>query len=60
MSAIARHYAYAGERQIHCRRTGSGAPLVIIPPLPLSSSSIVTTINELARTRTVIAIDQPG
>ncbi len=59
-AAIKRHYAYAGERRIHYRRAGQGAPLVLLHASPGSSAGIEPLIGQLASRYTVIAIDSPG
>ena len=57
---IKRHYAYAGDRQIHYRRAGSGPPLVMVHASPGSSWGLRTHILTLAKNHTVIALDSPG
>ena len=57
---IKRHYAYAGERRVHYRRAGEGAPLVLLHASPGSSAGLVSLIEDLAEHYTVIAIDSPG
>ena len=57
---IQRHYAYAGERRIHYRRAGNGAPLVMLHASPGSSAGIESLIGRLAEHYSVVAIDSPG
>jgi pimeloyl-ACP methyl ester carboxylesterase len=59
-ASIQRHYAYAGERRIHYRRAGEGAPLVMLHASPGSSAGIESLIADLADHYSVIAIDSPG
>ncbi|MBI3951633.1 MAG: alpha/beta hydrolase [Acidobacteria bacterium] len=60
MVTIKQRYAYAGQRRIHYRRAGQGAPLVLLHASPGSSFSLQWLIKRLADQRTVIAIDTPG
>lgn len=60
MKVIHRHYLYAGDRRIHYRRAGAGAPLVLLPDAPASSFSLEPLIGRLAEWYTVIALDLPG
>ncbi len=59
-ATIQRHYAYAGERRIHYRRAGEGAPLVMLHASPGSSAGIESFLGQLSAQYTVIAIDSPG
>ena len=57
---ISRHYAYAGDRRVHYRRSGSGPPLVLIHPAPGSSFGLEATMRALGEGHTLIAPDTPG
>ncbi len=58
--SIKRHYAYAGDRQIHYRRAGSGPPLVMLHASPGSSWGLESWMRKLAPGHAVIALDTPG
>ncbi|MCB2106790.1 MAG: alpha/beta fold hydrolase [Rhodobacteraceae bacterium] len=63
MSAIpiTRHFLpLAGGRQLHYRRAGRGAPLIILHPSPNSSASMIPAITAFAPHFTCIALDTPG
>lgn len=57
---IKRHYAYAGARQIHYRRAGSGPPIVMLHASPGSSWGLESWMLQLGQRHTVIALDTPG
>ena len=60
MSAIARHFANVGTRQLHYRRGGSGPPAVLLHPSPLSSLTFVSLAESLSAAFTVFALDRAG
>jgi pimeloyl-ACP methyl ester carboxylesterase len=47
-------------RQVHLRRGGEGAPLVMLHASPGASAQLVPLAEQLARSRHVIAPDTPG
>ena len=55
-----RHYLQVGDRRVHYRRSGKGAPLVVLPAVPQSSALVETLLVALADRFTVIALDAPG
>ena len=56
-----RHYVtVGGARQVHYRRAGFGPAVVILHESPLSSRAYVPLAEVLARSFTVIALDNPG
>jgi pimeloyl-ACP methyl ester carboxylesterase len=48
------------DHQTHYRTAGSGSPLVLLHPSPLSSAFMTSTIDQLKDQVTVIAPDTPG
>lgn len=57
------HKAYvtlANGRQVHYRRAGEGAPILMLHPSPLSSAFLEPLINFLSDEFDVIAMDTPG
>lgn len=61
-AGITRSYVDAGGIQLALRRTGtaSGRPVVVVPPVPGSASTLAGELDGLARHRPVFAIDAPG
>jgi pimeloyl-ACP methyl ester carboxylesterase len=57
---IRRGFVDVGERQVHVRRAGEGAPLLMIHASPGSGKQLEAKIAALARSRSVIAPDTPG
>ena len=57
---ITRHFATVGERQVHYRRAGTGAPVFLLNQSPNSSTEYIPLIERLAASYTVIAPDTPG
>ncbi len=57
---ITRHFATVGERQVHYRRAGSGAPVFLLNQSPNSSTEYIPLIERLAANYTVFAPDTPG
>jgi pimeloyl-ACP methyl ester carboxylesterase len=57
---ITRHFATLGHRQVHYRRAGQGAPVLLLHPSPESSAAFIPLIARLAHRFTVIAPDTPG
>jgi pimeloyl-ACP methyl ester carboxylesterase len=60
MSAVTRHFANVGGRQLHYRRGGSGPPAVLLHPSPLSSLTFVSLAESLSAAFTVFALDRAG
>ncbi len=58
--AITRHFATLGRRQVHYRRAGQGAPVLLLHPSPESSVGFIPLIQKLSARFTVIAPDTPG
>jgi pimeloyl-ACP methyl ester carboxylesterase len=59
-NAITRHFATLGRRQVHYRRAGQGAPVLLLHPSPESSAGFIPLMRRLAGRFTVIALDTPG
>ncbi len=55
-----RAFAYPSGRRVHYRHAGSGPPLVMLHGATGTSGTLEPLARELARSRTVIAIDLPG
>ena len=60
MTAIARHFANVGRRQLHYRRGGSGPAVVLLHPSPLSSLTFLPLAETLSKAFTVFALDRAG
>ena len=61
-TGINRSYVDVTGGQLALRSAGSGGdrPLIVVPPIPGSSSMLVAEIEAFSRDRQVIAIDVPG
>ena len=57
---IARQFVYVGERQVHYRVAGAGAPVVLLHQSPRSSAELEPLMRVLAPHFLVIAPDTPG
>ncbi len=57
---IERHYVTLPGGQIHYRRAGQGAPVVILHSSPMSSACMLPWIERLAERFTVYAVDTAG
>ncbi len=55
-----REYLDLGERQLHFRSAGKGAPVVLLHPSPLSSAAMVPMATGFAKHFEVFAFDTPG
>ena len=55
-----RAYVDVGERQLHYRTAGSGPPVVLLHPSPLSSAAVEPMAGGLAQDFEVFALDTPG
>jgi len=58
--AISRHYVEVGAREVHYRRCGAGAPVVLLHESPLSSLAYEPLMRCLGERFTAIALDTPG
>ncbi len=47
-------------RQVHYRMAGTGAPVVMLHPSPLSSAMVIPVATEIAKHYRVYALDTPG
>jgi len=59
-TAFRRAFVQAGALRIHYRRGGTGAPVVMLHPSPLSSSVVLPVAAEIATRCEVFAVDTPG
>jgi pimeloyl-ACP methyl ester carboxylesterase len=57
---LQRAFMTLGDRQLHYRVGGAGAPVVMLHPSPLSSAAVMPVGTALARHFRVIAFDTPG
>lgn len=57
---ISREFVYVGERQVHYRVAGAGAPVVLLHQSPRSSAELEPLMRVLAPHFLVIAPDTPG
>ncbi len=57
---ISRHFVAVGDRDVHYRRCGSGAPIVLLHESPRSSLAYEPLAQRLGRRFTVLALDTPG
>jgi pimeloyl-ACP methyl ester carboxylesterase len=57
---VTRHFATLAGRQIHYRRVGKGAPVLLLHQTPTSSAELLPLMRHLASRFTVIAPDMPG
>lgn len=57
---IERFYVDVEDRQMHYRRCGSGAPLIVLHPSPMSSAAMELWITAMSKYFTVISPDTPG
>lgn len=55
-----RSFAQAGGLRIHYRTAGSGPPVVMLHPSPLSSTAVLPVARAIASTHQVFALDTPG
>lgn len=55
-----RSFLRVGDRQVHYRTAGSGPPVVMLHPSPLSSQAVLPVATEIARHCQVFALDTPG
>lgn len=61
MRTVQRDYLTLGNGlQVHYRRAGQGAPVLMLHPSPLSSAFLQPMLNYLSDSFDVIAIDTPG
>jgi pimeloyl-ACP methyl ester carboxylesterase len=58
--SVARYFATIGQRQVHYRRAGKGAPVVLLHQSPASSEELLPLIEHLAQRFAVVAPDMPG
>jgi len=58
--SITRHFFNVGTRQVHYRRAGSGAPVVLLHASPSSSWALTTFVEVFGRDYAAIALDTPG
>ena len=60
LAPITRHFVTVGRRQVHYRRAGSGAPIILLHASP-SSSWALDTFTQVFGTRfAALALDTPG
>lgn len=59
-SVIERHIVLIGDRAVHYRTAGSGAPLLLFHQSPKTSSEMIPLIKSLSDQYQVIAPDTPG
>jgi len=57
---LQRAFLTIGDRQLHYRTAGDGAPVVMLHPSPLSSAAVMPIGRALARHFRVYAFDTPG
>ncbi len=57
---IARHFVTVGTRQVHYRRAGNGAPVVLLHASPSSSWALTTFVERFGQDYAAIALDTPG
>jgi pimeloyl-ACP methyl ester carboxylesterase len=55
-----RHFVNVGTRQVHYRRAGIGAPVVLLHASPSSSWALTTFVEVFGRDYAAIALDSPG
>ncbi len=55
-----RAYVWVNGRQVHYRNAGSGAPVVLLHPSPLSGAAVGPVASSIARHFEVFALDTPG
>jgi pimeloyl-ACP methyl ester carboxylesterase len=60
IAGLTRHFCTIGQRQVHYRRMGNGAPLIAIHRLPRSSKHMIPLMRTAAEKFTVIAPDLAG
>lgn len=60
VTAFRRTFIQAAGLRIHYRSAGSGAPVVMLHPSPLSSQAVLPVASEVARHCEVFAPDTPG
>ena len=60
MVPLQRAFLTIGDRQLHYRAGGDGAPVVMLHPSPLSSAAVMPIGRALARHFRVYAFDTPG
>lgn len=53
-------YVDVAGRQMHYRRSGSGVPLIVMHPSPMSSAAMEPWITSMSKHFTVISPDTPG
>lgn len=60
LASITRHFVTVGRRQVHYRRAGTGAPIILLHASP-SSSWALDTFTQVFGTRfAALALDTPG
>jgi pimeloyl-ACP methyl ester carboxylesterase len=57
---LSRHFVTVGNRQVHYRRAGAGAPVVLLHASPSSSWALTTFIETFGREFAAIGLDTPG
>lgn len=57
---ISRHFVTVGTRQVHYRRAGNGAPVVLLHASPSSSWALTAFIERFGQDYAAIAPDTPG
>lgn len=57
---IARHFVTVRTRQVHYRRAGNGAPVVLLHASPSSSWALTTFVERFGQDYAAIALDTPG
>ena len=55
-----RHFVNVGVRQVHYRRAGTGAPVVLLHASPSSSWALTTFVEVFGHDYAAIALDTPG
>lgn len=59
-ATITRHFVTIGGRQVHYRRAGTGAPVLLLHQSPKTSADVLPMLEVMAPHCTVIAPDTPG
>ncbi len=58
--SVTRHFVTVGTRQVHYRRAGTGAPVVLLHASPSSSWALTTFVERFGQDYAAIAPDTPG
>ena len=58
--AVTRHFVRVGDREVHYRRVGTGAPFVLFHSSPQSAGFVIPGLLPLAADWSLIGLDTPG